>query len=119
MTKLLIYLGEGEKFDFDQVVLAITSIRGVANPRSGDFIGALFECDYHLGNRETIVRVSKSLETVTVEGEGDESLSFALEFQSRIPATLLMTNLSYGFNLALDSCSSLDELRRAMSGSGP
>ena len=69
MTKLLIYIAEGQKFDLQKTISAITSIDGVYNVRIGKFIGAVFECEYHLRNLIKIVHISETEETVTIEGD--------------------------------------------------
>lgn len=112
MSKLLIYIGENEKFDFEDTVSAISSISGVSNPKVGKFIGAVFECEYTKGGQSTIVRVSPELETVTVEGLGDNSLEFAIEFQKRTSMELHAIDMDYSFNVSLKNLSTVPEFRR-------
>ena len=72
MGKLLLFIGENKKFNRREIIEKITSIDGVVNPKSGNFIGAVFECDYQCGGISATVRLSDDLETVTVDGENDE-----------------------------------------------
>jgi hypothetical protein len=114
MSKLLIYIGENQTFEIDQVIEKISSILGVSNLKVGDFIGAIFECEYSLNGNSTIVRISKDAETLTIEGLGDESLDFALKIQKLLPYPLFMIDMEYNFNIRLLDYNSLDELRKAI-----
>lgn len=111
MSKLLIYIGENEKFDFDSTVAAISSIDGVNNPKVGKFIGAIFECEYTNGGLSTIVRISPELETITVEGLDDNSLEFAIEFQKRTAMELHAIDMDYSFNVSLKNIATVPEFR--------
>ncbi|AXV76814.1 MULTISPECIES: hypothetical protein [Ralstonia solanacearum species complex] len=115
MSKLLIYIGESERFDVDTAVNAITSMGGVSKARRGNFIGAIFECEYTANGRNTIVRISSEAETITAEGLGDESLAFALELQRSLPVPLHAIDMGYSFNVALRDFGSVQELRKAIS----
>jgi hypothetical protein len=114
MSKLLIYIGENEKFDFENTVSTISSISGVANPRTGKFIGAIFECEYTRGGLSTIVRISPELETITVDGVDDNSLEFAIEFQKRMSVELHAIDMDYSFNVPLKDLSTVSEFKRAI-----
>lgn len=112
MSKLLIYIGENEKFDFENTVATILSLEGVTNPRAGKFIGAIFECEYTKNRQSTIVRISPELETITVEGLGDNSLEFAIELQKHSPMQLHAIDMDYSFNVSLQGLSTVPEFRR-------
>jgi hypothetical protein len=114
MSKLLIYIGENQKFDVPNTINAITSIAGVSNTRKGKFIGAIFECEYTLQGLTTIVRISDDAETVTIEGLGDESLDFALKLQSVLPVTLSAIDMEYSFNVKLSNYKAVSELKSAI-----
>lgn len=114
MSKLLIYIGEGQRFDLEATVLAISSIDGVSNIRRGAFIGAVFECDYSYAGRKTVVRISEDLETVTVEGLGEEAVDFAIKFQKCNSIPLNVIDMDYSFNLELPKFQSRYELMSAM-----
>lgn len=115
MSKLLIYIGENQKFDVPNTIEAITSIAGVSNAREGKFIGAIFECEYTLQGLTTIVRVSDDAETVTVEGLVNESLDFALKLQSALTESLSAIDMEYSFNIELSNYESIDDLKSAIS----
>lgn len=115
MSKLLIYIGEDEKFDIDATIGVITAMTGVSKARKGNFIGAIFECEYTGNGRNTIVRISPEAETITVEGLGDESLAFALELQRVSPVPLHAIDMEYSFNVTLSRFGSVPELRKAIS----
>lgn len=115
MSKLLIYIGENKKFDVDATINAITSISGVSKARKGNFIGAIFECEYTYAGLNTIIRISPEAEMVTVEGLGDDSLSFALELQWALSVDLSAIDMNYNFDVALRDFESVEELRHAIS----
>ena len=94
------YIGEGEIFDVNATVNALAQIEGIFNIREGNFIGAVMECEYTLDGRTTIVRLSKDLETVTVDGLGAESMDFAVRFQRALPIPALhVIDMDCSFNL--------------------
>lgn len=115
MSKLLIYIGENQKFDVPNTVHAITSIAGTSNAREGKFIGAIFECDYDFQGLKTIVRISEDAETVTIEGLGDEALNFALQLQSALSIPLSAIDMDYSFNVSLSDYKGVSDLRLAIS----
>ena len=112
MSKLLIYIGEGVKFDLDATIGAIEAIDGVTEAKSGDFIGAVFECLFASG--EVIVRISKDCETITTDGPGRESVEFILQLQNSLPVNLWLIDMNYSFNLEVGKFASVDELQSAM-----
>lgn len=112
MSKLLIYIGENEKFDFESTVSVISSIDGVSNAKVGKFIGAIFECEYVKGGQRTIVRISPEVETITVEGLDDSALEFAIEFQKRNSIALHAIDMDYSFNVPLKKFTTVSEFRR-------
>jgi hypothetical protein len=114
MNKLLIYIGENQRFDLDVAKRAIGSIHGVSNPRDGSFIGAVFECQYTFAGQTTVIRISDNLETVIVEGLGDEASDFAVKFQKLMPMPLHVIDMDYTFDLDLHTFSSGDELMSAI-----
>jgi len=115
VNKLLIYIGENEKFDVEATIDAIKSMGGVSKAQRGNFIGAIFECEYTANGRNTIIRISPEEETITAEGLGDEALAFALELQraSRVP--LYAIDTEYTFSVPLKSFGSVEEFRQAVS----
>jgi hypothetical protein len=115
MNKLLIYIGEGKKFDVNATINAIKSMEGVSDVRKGNFIGAIFECAYFANDRSTVIRISPEAETITAEGLGDESLEFALQLQKKLTTPLYATDMGYGFNVSLSDVSSVTELRKIIS----
>ena len=111
MNNLLIYIGENEKFDVANTIKAIESITYITNSRKGDFIGAVFECEYVVNSHSTIIRISPEAETIIAGGLTDESLNFALELQSRLSISLHAIDTDYSFDVALSDFDSLSELR--------
>lgn len=113
MSKLLIYIGENERFDFESTVSVISSIDGVSNPKVGAFMGAIFECEYTKSGQSSIVRISPELETIVVDDLGDNSVEFAIEFQKRSSVELHAIDMDYSFNVPLKNISTVPEFRRA------
>jgi hypothetical protein len=113
MSKFLIYIGEGQKFNVRDAIATISSIPGVLNSREGAFIGAIFECEYQVQGTKTIIRISSDAETVTAEGLGDESVKFMLEFQKRFPVDLHAIDMEYSFDLPLRGFEAVDDFKRA------
>lgn len=112
MSKLLIYIGEGIKFDLDETISAIKDIDGVTDAKSGDFIGAVFECAFADG--DVIVRISKDCETITTDGSGRNPVDFIVKLQERLSMDLSVIDMNYSFNLEVRKFSSADELLSAM-----
>jgi hypothetical protein len=115
MSKLLIYIGESQSFNLETTSRVITAIDGVSNVRQGAFIGAVFECNYSHAGRTTVVRISEDLETVTVEGTGEEATDFAVKFQQHMPESLHVIGMDYSFNLDLSKFTSGVALMTAIS----
>jgi hypothetical protein len=111
MNKLLIFVGKDKKFDVPATVRIIESVEGVTESRTGDFIGAIFECKFTYDGRSTVVRLSKDVETITADGLGDESLQFALLLQASLQVDLRVTDMNYAFDLRLRDVESLREFR--------
>ncbi|PRC92385.1 hypothetical protein [Solimicrobium silvestre] len=113
-SKLLIYIGENEKFDVARTTEVISSIVGTSDAKLENFIGAIFECNYTFQDRTTIVRISEELKTVTVEGLGVESLNFALEFQRMMSCALHAIDMEYSFDVDLRNFQSIEDLMSAI-----
>jgi hypothetical protein len=112
MNKLLIFVGKDKRFDFPTTIKTIESLQGVTESRTGDLIGAVFECTFVHEGRSTVVRLSKDLETITADGLGDESFRFALLLQALLPGELRVTDMNYAFDVRLADVESVQDLRR-------
>ncbi|QYF92688.1 hypothetical protein KY495_18410 [Massilia sp. PAMC28688] len=115
MTKLLIFIGEDQKFAVESTISAIVAMNGTTNARRGDFIGAIFECEYGYAGTSTIIRLSKDAETITAEGLNPCSLVFALELQRALPIDLNAIDMEYSFNVALRDFQDVEQLTQAVS----
>jgi hypothetical protein len=114
MTKLLIFIGEGQRFDIGATIDAIVSLSGTTNARQGNFIGAIFECEYGYEGVSTIIRISPDAETVTAGGLGTCSLSFAVELQKVLDVDLHAIDLGYSFHVALRDFQTVESLARVV-----
>src|SRR5882757_1021298 len=100
MVKFLLYIGDRRKFKRAQIEEAIEAVEGISGSRRGDFIGSIFECTYKSpSGSEAIVRISKTEETVTIDGAEGDVLSFALEMQKRYPEPIRLIDVDYNFDL--------------------
>jgi hypothetical protein len=106
MTKLLIFIGENQTFDVELTIGAIVEMNGTRNARRGNFIGAIFECEYGYAGAITVIRLSKEPDTC--------ALSFALELQSALAVDLNTIDMEYSFNVALRDFQNLEQLRQAV-----
>jgi hypothetical protein len=76
-------------------------MNGTRNARRGNFIVAIFECEYGYAGKITVIRLSKEAETVTAEGLDTCALSFALKLQIALAVDLNAIDMEYSFNVAL------------------
>tara|TARA_R110002051_G_scaffold255377_2_gene314492 strand:- start:155 stop:511 length:357 start_codon:yes stop_codon:yes gene_type:complete len=114
-NKLLIFIGEKQAFDVDALDRALSSIPRWTVALHGPAIGARSEylCVQD-PLHELIVRISPDAETVTIDGDFDTSLAFALALQTALPTPLRMIDMGYNFDLALTEFGSSEELRSAL-----
>lgn len=101
MTKLLIFIGENQKFDVEMTIDAISAMSSVTKARRGEFIGAVFECEYVYPGTSTVVRLSREAETVSAKGLDTCALSFAIELQKALSVDLRAIDMEYSFDVAL------------------
>ncbi len=113
MTKLLIYIGENQKFDVEMAIDAIAAMSGTTKARRGNFIGAIFECTYGYAGVNTVIRMSEDAETISAEGLHRSSLSFAIELQRALSVDLNATDMEYSFCVALRNFQTLEQLEQA------
>lgn len=113
MKKLLIYIGENQKFDVEMAINAIAAMSGTTKARRGNFIGAIFECTYGYAGVNTVIRMSEDAKTITAEGLHPSSLSFAIELQRELTVDLNATDMEYSFNVALRDFQTLEQLEQA------
>jgi hypothetical protein len=112
MSKLLSYIGEDKKFDLEEAIGVIRTIDGVTNVKLGDFIGAVFECQY--AHDKVIVRISKDCETVTTDGPTKESADFIFQLNKKLSVGIRTIDMNYSFDLDVSEFSSSDDLRGAI-----
>ena len=115
-TKLLVYIGESQNFDLEPTIQSILSIPNVSNALEGEFIGAVFECNYTYGDRTTVVRISEDLDVITIEGSGIEAVDFAIQFQKSFQTALHIIDMDYSFDLNLSEFKTSAELMTAVNG---
>jgi hypothetical protein len=114
MTKLLIFIGENQEFDVEMTIGTISAMSNVTKSRRGEFIGAVFECEYNYEGTSTVVRLSQKAQTITAEGLGTCALSFAIELQKALEVDLRAIDLEYSFDVALRDFQTVEQLERAV-----
>jgi hypothetical protein len=114
MTKLLVFIGENQKFDVEMTIGTISAMSNVKKARRGEFIGAVFECEYNYEGTSTVVRLSQEAETISVEGIGPCALSFAIELQKALEIDLRAIDMEYSFDVALRDFQPVEQLERAV-----
>lgn len=114
MTKLLIFIGENQKFDVEVTINAIVAMSGTMKARRGNFIGAIFECEYGYAGTNTVIRMSEEAETITAEGLHPCSLYFAIELQKTLAVDLNAVDMEFSFNVALRDFQTVEQLEQAI-----
>lgn len=114
MTKLLIFIGDSQKFDVEMTIDTISAMSNVTKARCGEFTGAVFECEYTYVGTSTVVRLSQEAETITAEGLGTCALSFAIELQKALEVDLRAIDMEYSFDVALCDFQTVEQLERAV-----
>jgi hypothetical protein len=112
MQLLLLFIGENQKFEQNQLKSILQKNSEVKNLKTGNFVGSILECDFSYESDFTIVRLSDDLETITISGTGDASLKIALEIQKSYPKPIRVIDSDYNFDLQLQEISSVSEFRQ-------
>ena len=112
MPFLVLYLGEGVKFDRGRVEHALlTSPHARSNPPTP---GCLFAYDYRVGSEIVEVRLKNDGETIVIDGIGSAGLSAALEIQANYDLPIHLIDESYAFDLLVKNYVDVEALDRAI-----
>lgn len=114
MDILILYIGEGVRFDREAVSAALHSVRGTYDHKENT-LGSLLECRFDWADDSTIVRLTEDQESISLSGSGDASLKLALELQASVGQPLRLVDSDYSFDLPLSEVSSVEDLRSRMS----
>jgi hypothetical protein len=114
MSFLLIYIGEGQRFDVDAVTAALRNIPGVDRIKVTDVFKGLIEATCDTGSDSVIVRVTEDAESISLSNDGDAALKVALDLQARMATPLHMIDEGYTFDVSLIAYSSPEDLKRAI-----
>jgi hypothetical protein len=112
MQLLILFIGENERFDQNQLVDIAKNVPGVENIREGKFVGSILEFEFSEGEDFTTVRLSDDRETISISGLGNASLKIAFSIQKRYPQQITAVDSDYSFELILDQINSLEQLRQ-------
>jgi hypothetical protein len=110
MSFLLLYLGEGRKFDDHALSCSLSTLDGAKSIRPDD--DCLLSYEYQHGDDVTTIRCMKDLETIAIDGAGSASLCAALHIQVTYPEDIHLIDESYSFDVVLRGIDSVSELER-------
>jgi hypothetical protein len=116
MPFLLLYVGEGRKFNQPGVTNAIKQLNGITTVQPCDDCSSTHQ--YEEGNDFTIIRFKNDQETIVIDGSGEASLSAALQIQSGYPDDIHISDEGYTFDIILRQIASLDKLKQRIHDSG-
>jgi hypothetical protein len=74
----------------------------------------ILECKYTYNGRSTTVRLNSNREFISADGDGVESLNFALELQNCLNTPLRAFDDGYNFDVDLSNVKTIDEFLRKM-----
>jgi hypothetical protein len=111
MSFYLLYLGEGIKFDCDEIIRLTHSIEGVYNSAAGNFIESCFEWQFDSDGDSTIGRLQPDCETINLSGRGHAGLKMAFEIQKLYKEAIHITNSDYSFDLDLSGFPTFESLK--------
>ncbi|PSU34146.1 hypothetical protein [Photobacterium lutimaris] len=112
MSKILLFIGENEQFDKEEVVKSIRSINGVENAKEGDFIGAAFEAEYKVDSESYIIRLSDDLETITIDGMDNNCLNFILSLKGMMKDSFQAVDMDYSFHVDLSIINTIEQFKQ-------
>ena len=116
MPFLLLYLGEGQKFDQEAVAQGLQNLEGAVPLKSSS--DCLFVYQYEIANDFTTIRFKKDRETIVIDGAGEASLSAALHIQASYPDDVHLIDEAYSFDLILRGITSPQELEQQIKNAG-
>lgn len=117
MSFLLLYIGEGKKFDSERIEQMLKHSRNVHDLGDGGE-GTLFQCEYRLDNDFTEVRLKDDLETIVIDGMGSASLQAAIDIQRGYDKPIHLIDDGYTFDLLLADVESLSDLYQRIEEAG-
>jgi hypothetical protein len=107
-SSLILYLGEGQRFDLPIVSDAIVEFGGMRCARpEGD---TTQEFDYDVGDSFTAIRFLRDGESIAIDGEGPAALDAAIKIQRAYPQPIKLIDQGYSFELQLTDYHSAHEL---------
>lgn len=114
MDFLLLYIGEGIRFDREEVKRVLRDIPGIRNLEERAGVGWWLQAQLDEGNDSTIIRLVTDEESISISGSGDASLKAAVEIQAGMELSLRLVDIDYSFDLPLRDLRSTEELRKAI-----
>ncbi|MBI2840519.1 MAG: hypothetical protein HYX75_19540 [Acidobacteria bacterium] len=114
MDFLLLYIGEGMRFDREEVKRVFRELPGVRNFEERAGVGWWLQAHLDEGNDSTIIRLVTDEESISVSGSGDASLKAAVAIQAGMKVSLRVVDVDYSFDLPLRDLRSTEDLRKAI-----
>ncbi len=113
--KYLICNTDRSNFILQDSIAAIEAVKGVDKCRKGEFIGAIFECDFQSGEGEVcLVRLGDQLDAITIDGSDRSAAEFAFSLQEIVSREMHIFDLSYSFDVRLGDLDDVDDLLSRM-----
>ena len=116
MPFLILYIGEGRKFDSHAVTYGLEKLKGAKPLEPDDDSWAAYQ--YEKGNDFTTIRFKKDQETIVIDGSGETSLAAAVHIQSSYPDDIHLIDEGYSFDLVLRGIASAEELEQRIREAG-
>jgi hypothetical protein len=99
MAFLLLYMGEGQKFDGHEIETSLQALEGANSLKTSQSRSLAYE--YHRRDDFTTIQLDHNQETIMFDGSGEASLSAALHIQSNYPKDIRLIDEGYGFDIVL------------------
>lgn len=116
MPFLMLYLGEGRKFDSQAATNVVEKLEGAKPLEPDDECRVTYR--YESGDDFTTIRFKKDQETIVIDGSGEASLAAAVHIQSGYPDDIHLIDEGYSFDLVLRGIASAEELAQRIRDAG-
>jgi hypothetical protein len=116
MPFLLLYIGEGMRFDQEKIAKALRELSGAMPLDPCE--GCLSTYHYEQDDDFTTIEFKADQETIVIDGTGDASLTAALHIQFGYPEDIHLIDEGYNFDLVLRGVPSVQELKRQIREAG-
>jgi hypothetical protein len=116
MPFLLLYVGEGRRFDQQAIIGSLQALKGARPLKPCE--DCLSTYHYDRGSDFTTIRFKKDQETIVIDGTGEASLHAALHIQASYPEDIHLVDEGYSYDLVLRGVASLHQLEQHIKDAG-